>query len=46
MLLLMTNRHAALLGISSLLGGFLLIVFALFLAIKYDILGKMFPNAK
>ncbi|MGB3790110.1 MAG: hypothetical protein WA949_19025 [Phormidesmis sp.] len=46
MILMMTFRQTALLGIFTLVGGSMLIVAATYLGIYYDVLGKMFPNSK
>lgn len=46
MILSMTIRQTALLGIFTMLGCSLLTVFLTYLAVKYDVLGKVFPNAK
>ena len=46
MILAMTIRQTAMLGIVTMLVGSLLFIAALYLAIAYDILGKLFPNSR
>ena len=46
MIIAMTIRQTALLGIFTMLGGSILLLFLMALAIKYNVLGKLFPNSK
>lgn len=46
MILMMSVKQTALLGILTLIGGPVLIVVITYLGVYYDVLGKLFPNSK